>query len=288
MTGGKKSPDRSLFRPGAQHVWDNRGSLWLWPAAILIFSWAADIAAFLAISNDSEAAAGEPLTVLSVVQIALRAASGAIQPWPTISSLWGFLPELTNPFILILLANLLEILVAAVSAWFLAAYLRRAALPLRSRKWFSGAPGTWLIFTLTLLWFRLFGPLRDVFAIITGLMVGGVWALAWQILALVFFAPVMFAVYIVVLGKQPFRAAAAASVTIWRRHWMAAAEILGLAAIAFFLPAIVNRFIAPGSYLGLASELVADALRIGLGFWFATIWLLFVNDRYNPKNSTTL
>lgn len=258
-----------------------------WVLGVLAANWVADISNVVSkVGDGARAFRPEPLTALGAAKAFGWAAGSAVQPGQGINPPWALVPEMTNPFILLALANFLELTLAIVSAVLLKNYLMHAARPLRSGKWLAGAPNVAFVLTVALLWFRLYGPLADLTAIAVRRMPPEYMILVWQVLALMLFAPFMLTAYVMILGRLQVRPAAAASWRLLRDNAGSAGPLFAVGLALFLVQTAVVRLApATGPTVALGLALGSTLVRVGLGFWLATAWLLWANARFTPARS---
>jgi hypothetical protein len=191
---------------------------------------------------------------------------------------------MTNPFLLLGIANLLEIILAVVSAVLINKYLLNAARPLKSKKWLIGSPSAVLVLAVGLLWFRLYGPLVDIAIMGSGNMLPGYTFFIVQALAWLIFAPFMFTAYLMILERLQAKPAAAASLRLLKANFRSAWPLFTIALALFLAQTALLRLapaLTPVWALGLG--LLSTVLRVGFGFWLLTAWLLWAEAKYRPK-----
>jgi hypothetical protein len=253
-----------------------------WVLAVIAANWVGDLAS-VAIKADQGAKVFKagPITTIGAARVFGWAAGSAVQTGQGINPPWDLIPAMTNPFLLLGIVNIVEIVIAIVSAILINNYLLRAARPLKSKKWLMGAPSAVLVLTAALLWFRLYGPILDMVAMLTGHMLPEYTIFIWQVLAWFVFVPFMFTAYLMILQRLQTRSAAEASLRLFKENLRSAWPLFFIGFAFFFVQAAVMRLVpglSPVLAAGLA--LVGTLVRVGLGFWLATAWLLWADAKY--------
>lgn len=263
----------------------------LLPSVLIMMaaSFVGDIAAAVtAMQEGSGAVAPLDLTLQGVARALGWAAGSAIQTGQNIYPPWALVPAMSNPFLLLALANTMEIAFAIASAVLIRNYLIAAVRPLKSKKWLAKAPNIVPVLTGIVLWFRLYGPISDMTALIIGRSPPEDTVIIWQLLSWAIFVPFTLTAYLMLLERLPLVPAARASARLARDNARVLAPIFVLAAAVFFAQTIVARLaplFGPGGILLVG--LAATAVRIGFGFWLATVWLLWVDDRQSRAETRT-
>lgn len=262
-----------------RYINEHRAALLPTVLAVLAANFIGDIAAAITVLREGSSAA-EGVTLQGAARALGWAAGGAIQPGQNIYPPWALVPAMTNPFILLALANAMEIIIAFVSAVFIRNYLVRATRPLKSKKWLARMPNIVPVLTGIVLWFRLYGPISDVTALVVGRTPPEYTIFVWQLLAWLIFIPFALTVYLMLLARLELVSAAGASRRLVRDNIRSLAPIFALA-FAVFLAQTVAVRLAPllGPTGAVIVSLAATAVRVGFGFWLATVWLLWVDDR---------
>jgi len=115
-----------LLTEARRFIYDHRARLAPWVFGILAANWVADVSNVASkIGEGARAFRPEPLTGLSVARAFGWAAGSAVQPGQGINPPWALVPEMTNPYLLLALANFLELALAVVSALLLHIYRER-------------------------------------------------------------------------------------------------------------------------------------------------------------------
>lgn len=269
----------------ARFMRDHRAALAPWALAIIAAGWVADISAVLERAGaGARAFKPEPFTSGMAARALGWAANSAVQTGQGINPPWELVPQMTNPFILLAVAYALEISAAVLSAYLIHGYLVRAARPLKSAKWLASAPSAVFVLTLILLWFRSYGPLSDMTAIIIGKFPPEAVIAAWQVFSWFIFVPFMLTAYLMILGRLESRSAAAAARRLLRENWRSAAPLIGVGFIFFLVQTLAVRVLPGTGPVSAASlAMAATAVRVGLGFWIVTAWLLWADARYGGK-----
>ena len=264
-----------------RYINEHRAALLPTVLAVLAANFIGDMAAAVtALREGPSALAAEDVTLLGAARALGWAAGGAIQTGQNIYPPWALVPAMTNPFILLALANTMEIAIAVVSAVFIRNYLVRATRPLKSKKWLAQAPNIVPVLTGIVLWFRLYGPISDMTALVVGRTPPEYTIFIWQLLSWLLFVPFTFTVYLMLLARLELVPAAGASGRLVRDNIRSLAPIFALGFAVFLVQTAAVR-LAPllGPTATVIVDLAATTVRVGFGFWLATVWLLWVDDR---------
>ena len=264
-----------------RYINEHRAALLPTVLAVLAANFIGDMAAAVtALREGPSALAAEDFTLLGAARALGWAAGGAIQTGQNIYPPWALVPAMTNPFILLALANTMEIAIAVVSAVFIRNYLVRATRPLKSKKWLAQAPNIVPVLTGIVLWFRLYGPISDMTALVVGRTPPEYTIFIWQLLSWLLFVPFTFTVYLMLLARLELVRAAGASGRLVRDNIRSLAPIFALGFAVFLVQTAAAR-LAPllGPTATVIVDLAATTVRVGFGFWLATVWLLWVDDR---------
>jgi len=264
-----------------RYINEHRAALLPTVLAVLAANFIGDMAAAVtALREGPSALAAEDVTLLGAARALGWAAGGAIQTGQNIYPPWALVPAMTNPFILLALANTMEIAIAVVSAVFIRNYLVRATRPLKSKKWLAQAPNIIPVLTGIVLWFRLYGPISDMTALVVGRTPPEYTIFIWQLLSWLLFVPFTFTVYLMLLARLELVPAAGASGRLVRDNIRSLAPIFALGFAVFLVQTAAVR-LAPllGPTATVIVDLAATTVRVGFGFWLATVWLLWVDDR---------
>ncbi len=272
-----------------RYINEHRAALLPTILIVLAANLVGDIAtAVSALREGSSAFVAEGLTLQGAARAMGWAAGGAIQPGQNIYPPWALVPAMTNPFILLALANVMEVVIAIVSAVFIRNYLVRAARPLKSKKWLAQAPNIVPLLTVILLWFRSYRPMSDLTMLVVGRMPPEYTIFIWQLLTLFIFVPFALTIYLMLLARLEPTQAAGASRRLVRENIGSLAPIFALA-FAVFLAQTAAVRLAPllGPAGAVTVSLAATVVRVGFGFWLATVWLLWVDDRLKRTETPT-